>query len=168
MLQNLQIRSKLVALLILPLLALTIFASSQVVTTVRSSAEAGRVAAISQFAQDLVQLADALQREAALTMGYVASNRTAYYGTMISDRVLVNEQRQTFEAHIVGIDLREYSPRFRGNLKAVGAGLKRLFETERTRFENERVTLDAVSATYDAILRPLLASQIEIGARTNN
>jgi hypothetical protein len=168
MLQNLQIRSKLVALLILPLLALTVFASSQVVTTVRSSAEAGRVAAISQFAEDLVHLADALQRERALTMGYVASNRTAYYGTMISDRVLVNEQRQTFDAHIVNIDLREYSARFRGNLNAVRAGLKRLFETERTRFENERVTLDAVTATYDAIIRPLLASQIEIGARTSN
>jgi hypothetical protein len=98
MLQNLQIRSKLAALLILPLVALTVFASTQVVTAVRNSADAGRVNAVSHFSEDLVNLADALQRERALTMGFVASQRTANYGTMISDRVLVNEQRQTFEA----------------------------------------------------------------------
>src|ERR671931_175023 len=168
MLQNLQIRTKLAALLILPLVALTVFASTQVVTAVRNSADAGRVNAVSHFSEDLVHLADALQRECALTMGYVASNRTAYYGTMISDRVLVNEQRQTFEAHIVDINLREYSTRFRRNLNAVSVGLKRLFETERARFENQRVTLDAASAIYGGILQPLLASQIEIGARTSN
>ncbi len=168
MLQNLQIRSKLVALLILPLLALTAFASSQVVTTVRNSAEAGRVAAVSHFAEDLVNLADALQRERALTMGYVASKRTANYGTMISDRVLVNEQRQTFEAHVAKIDLEEYSPLFRSNLRLVSGLLKQLFDTQRSRFENEPVTLDFVTGTYDRIIEPLLVSQTEIGSRTSS
>jgi Nitrate and nitrite sensing/HAMP domain/Histidine kinase-, DNA gyrase B-, and HSP90-like ATPase len=162
MLQNLQIRSKLAALLLLPLVALTVFASTQVVTAVRNSADAGRVNAVSHFSEDLVHLADALQRERALTMGYGASQRTANYGTMISDRVLVNEQRQTFEAHLATIDLDHYSERFRKNLGAARGLLADLFDTQRTRFENDPVSLDAVTAAYDRIIEPLLASQTEI------
>jgi hypothetical protein len=168
MLQNLQIRSKLVALLILPLLALTVFASTQVVTTVRNSAEAGRVNDVSHFAEDLVHLADALQRERALTMGYVASQRNANYGTMISDRVLVNEQRQTFEAHLAKLDLARYSARFRRNLSMARGLLKQPFDTQRSRFENEPVSLDTVMSTYDRIIEPLLTSQTEIGAGTDS
>jgi signal transduction histidine kinase len=168
MLQNLQIRSKLVALLLLPLLALSVFASIQVVTTVRNSVAAGRVNAVSQFAEDLVHLADELQRERALTMGYVASRRTANYGTMISARVLVNEQRQTFEAHLAKIDLGDYSARLRANLGMARSLLRRLIDTQRARFENAPVSVDGVAGVYDQIIEPLLASQTEIGAGTNN
>src|SRR6266508_2436841 len=83
MLQNLQIRSKLVAILILPLLALAVLASNLAISRISASVEADRLAKITQFgASSLTDVADALQRERAVTNWYVASGHKRNFGTM--------------------------------------------------------------------------------------
>lgn len=72
---NLQIRSKLLAIVAVPLLALVAFASVQVVSSVRSRAHADRLNRATQLASNLTALVDALQRERAISRGYMASAR---------------------------------------------------------------------------------------------
>src|SRR6266545_998279 len=106
MLRNLQIRSKLVAILVLPLLALAVLASNQAISRISASASADRLARITQFgAVSLTDLVDALQRERAVTNWYVASGHRRNFGTMIADRVLVNEAAHALEASVRQVDL---------------------------------------------------------------
>src|SRR6266536_1808203 len=110
MLKNLQIRSKLVAILILPLLALAILASDQAISRISASVSADRLARITQFgAVSLTDLVDALQRERAVTNWYVAGGHRRNFGTMIADRVLVNEAAHALEASVRQVDLSNYS-----------------------------------------------------------
>jgi hypothetical protein len=112
MLRNLRIRSKLVAILILPLLALTVLASNLAISRISASASADRLARITRFgASSLTDLTDALQRERAVTGWYVASGHKRNFGTMIADRVLVNEAAHALDTSVRQIDLGDYRRR---------------------------------------------------------
>jgi len=91
MLQNLKIRSKIVSLLILPLAALAVFASSQVISTSHNSKEASGVSDISHLMPALIRVVDAAQLERGITLGYVGSGRQRYHSTMLADRASTNQ-----------------------------------------------------------------------------
>lgn len=92
MFRNLQIRSKLVAILVLPLLALTVLASSQVLASVSRRVEADRLNRVTQLASGLTVLVDALQRERASSSGYAASGKHAGHRTMAAARTAALRQ----------------------------------------------------------------------------
>src|SRR5215218_773303 len=73
MFRNLEIRWKLAALLVLPLLGLIVFASSQVHASASRQQRADRLNRLSALAVDVTGLTDALQQERATSSGYVAS-----------------------------------------------------------------------------------------------
>src|SRR6266704_5285865 len=91
MLQNLKIRSKIVSLLILPLAALAVFASSQVISASHNSKEASGVSDISHLMPALIRVVDAAQLERGITLGYVGSGRQRYHSTMLADRASTNQ-----------------------------------------------------------------------------
>ncbi|HEX8927692.1 MAG TPA: nitrate- and nitrite sensing domain-containing protein, partial [Actinomycetota bacterium] len=159
MLRNLRIRSKLVAILILPLLALTVLASNLAVSRISASASADRLARITRFgASSLTDLTDALQRERAVTNWYVASGHKRNFGTMIADRVLVNEAAHALDTSVRQIDLGDYPPALRADLAAARGQLAQLLAPngQRTRLERPDATVADVARTYDPLISRLL------------
>ncbi|HEX6674899.1 MAG TPA: nitrate- and nitrite sensing domain-containing protein [Actinomycetes bacterium] len=75
MFQNVQIRSKLIAILVGPLLALTILSSVGIGTNLAQSAEADRVNRLSLFAGKLSSLVNELQQERSLSNVYLGAGR---------------------------------------------------------------------------------------------
>src|SRR6266545_7105484 len=75
MFQNVQIRSKLIAILVGPLLALTILSSVGIGTNLAQSAEADRVNRLSLFAGKLSSLVSELQQERSLSNAYLGAGR---------------------------------------------------------------------------------------------
>jgi HAMP domain-containing protein len=164
MLRNLRIRSKLVAILILPLLALTVLASNLAISRISASASADRLARITRFgASSLTDLTDALQRERAVTNWYVASGHRRNFGTMIADRVLVNEAAHALDSSVRQVDLGDYPPALRAELAAARGQLAQLLAPNgrRTRLERSDAAVADVGKTYD----PLIARLIDVVAR---
>src|SRR6266496_5110685 len=83
MFRNLQIRSKLGAILVLPLVALIVFASLQVGSSISRRAEANRTNLLTGLANRLTALTDALQQERATSTGYVASGKGRFRPEMM-------------------------------------------------------------------------------------
>jgi len=174
MLRNLKIRTKLVALLVLPLVALAVFASLQVVTAQRNRADADRVSRIAGLATSLTDLTDALQRERARTLGYLASgSKRQAFGTMLSDQVLVNEQRQTFNGNVATLDLSTFPKAIRDDLTSARQQLSGL-DQERKAIENGQAvpqsppSVDAANAFYSRIITAFLNVNNEIAGQTND
>jgi hypothetical protein len=159
MLQNLQIRSKLVAILILPLLALTVLASNLAIARISASASADRLARITRFgASSLTDLTDALQRERAVTNWYVASGHKRNFGTMIADRVLVNEAAHALDTSVRQVDLNDYPPALRAELAAARTQLAELLAPNgrRARLERPDASVAEVAKTYDPLIGRLI------------
>ncbi|HZD72940.1 MAG TPA: nitrate- and nitrite sensing domain-containing protein, partial [Actinomycetota bacterium] len=167
MLQNLQIRSKLVAILILPLLALAVLASNLAVSRISASVEAGRLARITQFgASSLTDVADALQRERAVTNWYVASGHQRNFGTMIADRVLVNEAAHALDTSVRQVDLSDYPAGLRADLASARGQLAQLLAPggQRARLERPDATVADVARVYDPLIARLIDAIAGIGA----
>jgi hypothetical protein len=155
MFRNLQIRSKLVAIVVVPLLALMIFATVQAVSSVRTRVEAERLNRATQFAASLTALVDALQRERAISSGFIASGRRANYGTMIADRVLVNSALQSFQKSARWVDTAGFSTQFRGDLETANASLADLAGF-RAEIESDEISPAEVAGRYGAQIEQLL------------
>jgi signal transduction histidine kinase len=172
MLENLKIRSKLIALLILPLTALAIFASSQVISTSHNSKEASGVSDISHAMPALIRVADATQVERAMTLGYVASGRRQYHSMMVADRVRTNQATSAFDAEVAKLDLDKYSRGLRSQLTATVARMDQLVDPKgqgyrRAAFEKGGSVQD-VAAYYNQLIGDLLRLHSEIGAETSD
>jgi Nitrate and nitrite sensing/Histidine kinase-, DNA gyrase B-, and HSP90-like ATPase/HAMP domain len=159
MLRNLQIRSKLVAILILPLLALVVLAANLTISRISASTSADRLAKITQFgASSLTDVADALQRERAVTNWYVAGGHRRNFGTMIADRVLVNEAAHALDSSVRQVDLGDYPPALRADLASAQGQLAQLLAPggQRARLERPDATVTDVAGVYDPLIAKLI------------
>ena len=165
MFRNLQIRSKLGAILVLPLAALIVFASFQVGSSVARRAEANRVNRLTGLAVRLTGLADALQQERAISSGYVASRKSgSYHADMMNGRAAVDRGTASLRKTLVRLDLSDYSQRLQTDL---GDASRRL-----DGIGNWRLSLDGqsppvvarVESFYGELLQSLLAVIADIGA----
>ena len=86
MLQNASIKTKLGAILLLPLLCLGVLAGLRVADNLTRGRQADRMHDITTFALSLSGLVHELQRERDLSAGYVGSGKTSGYGRMIAQR----------------------------------------------------------------------------------
>ena len=87
MIRNMQIRSKLIAVLVIPLVALTVLAALGIGANVARGVQADRVNDQTAFAVSLSTLVHELQRERDLSAGWVGSGRDAGYGGVVAQRV---------------------------------------------------------------------------------
>ena len=164
MFRNVQIRSKLLAIVVVPLLALVAFATVQVVSSVRSRVEADRLNRATQFASSLTATVDALQRERAISGGYIASGKRANHGTMIADRVLVNTALQSFQKNLRSLDTSGFSAQFRRDLQTANGSLRDLTDF-RSRTESQPLNTLQVAGYYGGQIDALLAVIGDIGAQ---
>jgi len=87
MFQNVTIRSKLIVILVGPLLALTILASVGIGTNLAESVKANRINQLSLFAGKLTSLVHELQKERSLSWSYVGSRRTTGSEGLAAQRI---------------------------------------------------------------------------------
>ena len=102
MIRNMSIRSKLIAILVTPLIALTVLAFLGIGSNVTRGVQADRVDRQTAFAVNLSQLVHELQRERDLSAGWIASDRG--YGSVVAQRVAVNQALADFRADAAGLD----------------------------------------------------------------
>jgi signal transduction histidine kinase len=172
MLENLKIRSKLIALLILPLTALAIFAATQVITTSRNSKEASGVSDISHAMPALIRVVDAAQVERAITLGYVASDRHKYRDRMNTDRAITNKAARAFDAEFAKLDLDKFSRGLRSRLTATVARIDQLVNPNAQGFQRGTLessgSVEDVEAYYNQVIGDLLRLHGEIGSETSD
>src|SRR4029450_13452537 len=93
MIRNMQIRSKLIAVLLLPLVALAMLAAIGVRANVSRGVQADRDNDQTAFATSISSLVHELQRERDLSAAWVGTGRDARCGGVVAQRVGGNEAR---------------------------------------------------------------------------
>jgi HAMP domain-containing protein len=134
------------------------------VSSVRSRVDADRLNRATQFASNLTALVDALQRERAISRGYVASAKRANHGAMTADRVLVDTALQSFQRDLRSLDAGGFSGQFRRDVGTASASLGDLAGF-RSRVETEPVTTLQVAGYYGGQIDALLAVIGDIGSQ---
>jgi hypothetical protein len=162
MFRNLEIRWKLAALLVLPLLGLIVFASSQVHASASRQQRADRLNRLSALAVDVTGLTDALQQERATSSGYVASERRRYQSDMTADRGLADTAARSLRSRVGALPLADYSPRLQRDLNDA---LRRLGELQgwRRSMDTSSPAVTRVVNFYGELLDSLLAVTATIG-----
>ena len=162
MFRNLEIRWKLAVLLVLPLVGLIVFASSQVHASASGQARADRLNRLSGLAVDLSGLADALQQERATSSGHMASGRGRYQDDMTTDRRVADKAALALRSRVGTLDLTDYSPRLQGD---VNDALRRLGELGgwRRSMDTSSLAVTRVVNFYGELLDSLLAVIAAIG-----
>jgi HAMP domain-containing protein len=117
MFQNVSIRSKLIAILVGPLLALTILASVGIGTNLAESLKANRVNELSSFTGALTSLTHELQKERSLSWNYVGSRRLDGSEALTTQRASTVRVVDAYRRAVAGLDVRD-----------VGVGLKQALE----------------------------------------
>src|SRR5512132_1701406 len=105
MFQNVQIRTKLIAILVGPLLALTILSSVGIGTNLAQSAEADRVNRLSVFAGKLSSLVNELQEERSLSTVYLGARRAEGRDQLTAQRPVTDRMVADYRAAAADLEL---------------------------------------------------------------
>src|SRR5215216_6447533 len=168
MIRNMQIRSKLIAVLVVPLVALTVLAAVGIATNVSRGVQADRVKDQTAFAVSLSTLAHELQRERDLSAGWVGSGRDAGYGGVVAQRVAVNQALQTFRRDAANLNTGKEDSGFR---RRVDTALRQFDQVneEREQIEDDPGwTAERTLDLYSGMIADLFAVELEIGGQTND
>jgi Nitrate and nitrite sensing/Histidine kinase-, DNA gyrase B-, and HSP90-like ATPase/HAMP domain len=167
MIRNMQIRSKLIAVLVVPLVALTVLAAIGIGANVARGVQADRVNDQTAFAVSLSTLVHELQRERDLSAGWVGSGRDAGYGGVVAQRVAVNQALQTFRRDIANLGT-DNSGSFQRRIDTALKQFNQLNE-DRQRIEDEPGwTVQRTLDLYSGMIADLFAVELEIGGQTND
>src|SRR5215211_7335860 len=166
MIRNMQIRSKLIAVLVIPLVALTVLAAVGIGSNVARGVQADRVNDQTAFAVSLSTLVHELQKERDLSAGWVGSGRDAGYNGVITQHVAVNEALLTFrnDAENLGDEGSAFRQR-------VDTALKRFerFSEDREQVEdNPDFTVTRTLDFYSALIANLFAIKLELASQTDD
>jgi hypothetical protein len=166
MIRNMQIRSKLIAVLLIPLVALTVLAALGIGANVARGVQADRVNDQTAFAVSLSALVHELQRERDLSAGWVGSGRDAGYGGVVAQQMAVDEALRTFRRDAE--NLGDEGSAFR---QRVDTALRRFerFGDERNRVEGEPdFTVTRTLDFYTALIANLFAIKLELASQTDD
>jgi Nitrate and nitrite sensing/HAMP domain len=166
MIRDMPIRTKLFAILITPLIAMTILASVGIGTSLARNVQAERLTVEATFAVNLAQLVHELQRERDLSAAWVAGNSAAKPDALGDQRAVVNKTLASFRKNAQGLEAQE-SP-FDDK---VALALRELNKLRNLRLELDELPGATVSTTldsYSGIINQLLAVSHEIAGVTDD
>jgi len=163
MFRNLQIRSKLGAILVLPLVALIVFASLQVGSSIARRSEANRTNRLTGVAARLTSLTDSLQQERATSSGYVASDKGKFRPEMMQSRAKADQNATALRDGLVDLDVSNYSERLRSDISDASRRLDGLGNWRTQLDGGELPTVTRVESFYGELLSSLLAVIADIG-----
>jgi hypothetical protein len=168
MIRNLPIRSKLIAILITPLLALTLLTSLGIGANLATKVQAERLRQQAAFAITLSRLVHELQDERDLTAGWVSGGRVNDGRRDLDDQqARVNRALEAVRKDAQALE-DDGSP-FYGKVQTALAGLGRLAEV-RGRAEDSAAatTAQQVLDSYSELIGKLLAVDFEIARDADN
>ena len=168
MIRNMQIRSKLIAVLVIPLVALTVLAAIGIGANVARGVQADRVQDQTAFALNLSGLVHELQRERDLSAGWVGSGRDAGYGGVVAQRVAVNQALQTFRNDVADLGSKDQGSVFRRRVDTAVRQFDQL-DTDRQRIEKDPAwTVERTLDLYSGLIANLFAAEQELGGQSND
>jgi hypothetical protein len=166
MIRNMQIRSKLIAVLVIPLVALTVLAALGIGANVSRGVQADRVNDQTAFAISLSTLVHELQRERDLSAGWVGSGRDAGYGGVVAQRVAVNQALTSFRRDVESLG--DEGSAFRQRVDTAVAALNQLDEQRGQIENNPGTTVQRTLDYYSGVIGNLLAVNLEIASQTDD
>jgi HAMP domain-containing protein len=164
MIRNMQIRSKLIAILLAPLVALTVLAFLGIGSSIGRGVQADRVDQETAFAVKLSQLVHELQRERDLSAGWIASD--AGYGGVVAQRVAVNQALADFRRD-AAVGFEAASSGFRDHVQLALRELAGL-NNERLRIENGELAVPRTLDYYSGVIDHLIKVDGEIASATDD
>jgi len=164
-LRSMQVRTQLLAMLVLPLLALTVLSGARVNTAVTEGQSAEQARALAGFAVQTNLLVTELQQERGQSSDYLASDRRRGRGALAAQREAVGQVLTAFRAAADRLPVADAGPRLRQRLGDALAGLGGLDEQRRA-IDDRPLAVDQALRFYtDAIDRLLdLNGQIAVGS----
>jgi len=166
MLQNLPIKSKLVAILIVPMLVLTALTLVQIRTVAVRGDQADRVNRLAGFAVELSAFVHELQRERGRSAGYLAAG--AGSRDLVAQRAQVTQELRAFTAAVGAFDLAGFDPRLRQRLQAAQAQLARLGAQRQAVDDRRGTSVDGTFKYYSGVIANLLEAGQAIAAETED
>jgi HAMP domain-containing protein len=164
MIRNMQIRSKLIAILLAPLVALTVLAFLGIGSSIGRGVQADRVDQETAFAVKLSQLVHELQRERDLSAGWIASD--AGYGGVVAQRVAVNQALTDFRRD-AAVGFEAANSGFRDHVQLALRELAGLND-ERLRIENGELPVPRTLDYYSGVIDHLIKVDGEIASATDD
>ena len=166
MIRNLPIRTKLFAILIAPLIALTILASVGIGTSLAGKVQAEQLADEAAVAVSLSRLVHELQQERDLSAGLVAGNGAVEKNAVVAQRETVDKALASFRTTVQGLEASE--SQFQDRVAAVLSELSRLTDARREIDDNLDATAPATLERYSGIIERLLAVNQELASETDD
>src|SRR6266536_2006149 len=167
-LQRLQIRHRLLAVLLVPLLALAVFPLVRVGGDIRSGTQAARMDRLTAFAGRVTALVHGLQAERDYSLGYIAANRKLGRDSVANQRDEVDRSVAAFRGDLRAVDLRDDGPLPRRRLGDAQGLLDRL-DAERQAVETAAPTgLARTQRYYGDVMAALLDFNAGITAESND
>ena len=155
MLQNLPIRSKLVAILLVPLVALIAITSLRIGLNIADGRKADRAQRSMAIAVKVTELTDELQREQGRSVLFLASDRSEGERELADQRLATDRALAAFAGETERIDTADYNPGLGRRLAIVQARLEEL-ETERRVVDEVPAVENRVVAAYKGMIDALL------------
>ena len=168
MLQNLQIRSKLAAILLVPLAAVIVLSSIGIGSSVNRAVKASRAQHVSEFAVTLTALVHELQKERSLAAGYVGGGKSIGYSELAAQWANVDRQVVVFAREAHKLHLSGYDPKLRQELRNVVSELAKLDAQRQGIEQNLDITVAGTLALYDNIVQDILDVNAEIAVGSGN
>jgi HAMP domain-containing protein len=168
MLQNLQIRSKLAAILLVPLAAVIVLSSIGIGSRVNQAVKASRAQNVSQFAVTLTALVHELQKERSLAAGYVGGGKSTGYSDLAAQWENVDRQVVVFAREARKLHLSGYDPQLRQELRDVVSELAKLDAQRQEINQNPDLTVADTLTLYDNIIQDILSVNGEIAVGSGN
>ena len=163
-LRNVRIRSKLLVILAVPLLALVALATVQAVSSLGDRVEAERLSRVTRLASSATALVDGLQRERTVSAGFAAGGGKADKTTMVADRVLVDTALQSFGRERRQLTGGGVPARLRADAGVAATGLEEL-PGFRSKLESQPTTAGQVAGWYGQRIDALLAVMGDLDAQ---
>jgi HAMP domain-containing protein len=167
MIRNLPIRTKLFAILIAPLIALTILASIGIGTSLARKVQAEQLADEAAVAVSLSRLVNQLQQERDLSTGWVAGNGSIAKSDVAAQREAVDKALASFRGTIKGLEQVDDS-RFQDRLAIALPEQNDLTGTRREIDDNPDAAASDTLERYSGIIERLLAVNHEIASGTDD
>src|SRR6266540_637701 len=168
MLQNLQIRAKLAAILLVPLAAVIVLSSIGIGSRVNQAVNASRAQKVSQFAVTLTALVHELQKERSLAAGYVGGGKSNGYSDLAAQWENVDRQVVVFAREARKLHLSGYNPRLRQELRDVVSELAKLDAQRQEINQNPDIKVGDTLTLYDNIIQDILSVNAEIAVGSGN
>jgi HAMP domain-containing protein len=167
LLRNMQVRTQLLAMLLLPLLAVVVLATARVGGAVAQGRNAGQARALAVFALQTNSLVTQLQQERGESSDYLGSGRRRGQDALAGRRAAVDRALAEFRQASGRLPLTGAHPLLRQRLSGALAGLDGLAEQRRA-IDQRPISAGEALRFYSAAIDRLLDLNDQIAVGSNN